>query len=81
LHYTDIAEIALESGYLVSRGRTPHNAMRARLSVDVRDNPESPFVQTAPAYTASKVPLPDGPLEPGRRCCILVARVQFVRDK
>ncbi|MDP8974264.1 MAG: winged helix-turn-helix domain-containing protein [Actinomycetota bacterium] len=48
LHYTDITEIALESGYLVSRGRTPHNTMRARLSVDVRDNPKSPFVQTAP---------------------------------
>ena len=48
LHYTDITEIALESGYLVSCGRTPHNTMRARLSVDVRDNPESPFVQTAP---------------------------------
>ena len=48
MHYTDIAEIALESGYLVSRGRTPHNTMRGRLSVDVRDNPESLFVQTAP---------------------------------
>lgn len=48
LHYTDITELALQSGYLVSRGRTPHNTMRARLSVDVRDNPESPFVQTAP---------------------------------
>ena len=48
LHCTDITEIALESGYLVSRGRTPQNTMRARLSVDVRDNPESPFVQTAP---------------------------------
>lgn len=48
MHYMDITEIALESGYLVSRGRTPHNSMRARLSVDVRDNPESPFVQTAP---------------------------------
>jgi hypothetical protein len=48
LHYTDITELALESGYLASRGRTPHNAMRARLSVDVRDNPQSFFVQTAP---------------------------------
>ena len=48
MHYTDITEIALESGYLKSRGRTPHNTMRARLSVDVRDNPESPFAQTAP---------------------------------
>jgi hypothetical protein len=48
LHYTDITELALESGYLTSRGRTPHNTMRARLSVDVRDNPESFFVQTAP---------------------------------
>jgi hypothetical protein len=48
LHYTDITELALESGYLRSHGHTPHNTMRARLSVDVRDNPESPFVQTAP---------------------------------
>ena len=47
LHYTDITEIALESGYLHSEGRTPQNTMRARLSVDVRDNPETPFVQTA----------------------------------
>ena len=46
LHYTDITEIALESGYLHSEGRTPQNTMRARLSVDVRDNPETPFVQT-----------------------------------
>ena len=44
----DITEIDLESGYLVSRGRTPHNTMHARLSVDVRDSPESPFIQTAP---------------------------------
>ncbi len=46
--YTDTTELALESGYLTSRGRTPHNTRRALLSVDVRDNPESPFVQTAP---------------------------------
>ena len=55
LHYSDITEIALESGYLRSAGRTPQNTMRARLSVDVRDNPESPFFQSAPASTASKV--------------------------
>ncbi len=48
LHYTDITEIALQSGYLQSAGQTPQNTMRARLSVDVRDNPESPFSQTAP---------------------------------
>ncbi len=48
LHYTDITEIALESGYLESAGRTPQNTMRARLSVDVRDNLDTPFVQTAP---------------------------------
>ena len=48
LHYSDITEIALESGYLKSAGRTPQNSMRARLSVDVRDNPASAFVQTAP---------------------------------
>jgi hypothetical protein len=47
LRYTDITETALESGYLISRDSTPHNTMRARLSVDVRDNPKSPFVQTA----------------------------------
>ena len=52
LHYTDITEMAFASGYLESAGRTPHNTMRARLSVDVRDNPESPFAQTAPGvYT------------------------------
>jgi hypothetical protein len=52
LHYTDITEIALCSGYLESAGSTPHNTMRARLSVDVRDNPGSPFAQTAPGvYT------------------------------
>ena len=54
LHYTDITEIALQSGYLQSRGRTPHNTMRARLSVDVRDNPRSPFVQTAPGVYGLK---------------------------
>jgi hypothetical protein len=58
LHYTDITEIALESGYLVSRGRTPHNTMRARLSVDVRYNPESPFVQTAPGGYDLQGPAP-----------------------
>ncbi|MDQ5809300.1 MAG: winged helix-turn-helix domain-containing protein [Actinomycetota bacterium] len=54
LHYTDITEIALESGYLKSAGRTPQNTMRARLSVDVRDNPETPFVQTAPGVYGLK---------------------------
>ncbi|HET7478311.1 MAG TPA: winged helix-turn-helix domain-containing protein [Rubrobacteraceae bacterium] len=54
LHYSDITEIALESGYLRSSGRTPHNTMRARLSVDVRDNPESPFIQTAPGVYSLK---------------------------
>ncbi len=54
LHYGDITEIALESGYLKSRGRTPHNTMRARISVDVRDNPESPFSQTAPGVYGLK---------------------------
>ena len=54
LHYTDITEIAIESGYLLSSGRTPQNTMRARLSVDVRDNPETPFVQTAPGVYALK---------------------------
>ncbi len=54
MHYTDITEIALESGYLESVGRTPQNTMRARLSVDVRDNPETPFVQTAPGVYGLK---------------------------
>ena len=54
LHYTDITEIALESGYLESVGATPQNTMRARLSVDVRDNPESFFVQTAPGVYGLK---------------------------
>ncbi len=54
LHYGDITELALESGYLVSAGRTPQNTMRARLSVDVRDNPETPFVQTAPGIYGLK---------------------------
>ena len=54
LHYTDITEIALESGYLLSSGRTPQNTMRARLSVDVRDNPESVFFQTAPGVYGLK---------------------------
>lgn len=48
LHYTDITELALKDGYLQSSGRTPQNTMRARLSVDVRDNPESAFDLTAP---------------------------------
>lgn len=56
LHYSDITEIALESGYLRSAGRTPHNTMRARLSVDVRDNPESPFFQSAPGVYGLKGP-------------------------
>ena len=54
LHYTDITEIALESGYLRSEGHTPHNTMRARLSVDVRDNPATPFVQMAPGVYGLK---------------------------
>ena len=44
----------MESGYLASAGRTPQNTMRARLSVDVRDNPETPFVQTAPGIYGLK---------------------------
>ena len=58
MHYTDITEIALESAYLVSCGRTPHNTMYARLSVDVRDNPESPFVKTAPGACGLQGPAP-----------------------
>ena len=79
LHYADITEIALASGYLKSRGRTPHHNMGARLSVDVRDNSESPFVQAAPVSTDSKVTLRDGSLGAGQRCCILVMRMLFVR--
>ena len=48
LHYADITEIALIQGYLDSAGATPQNTMRARLSSDVRDNPETPFRRTAP---------------------------------
>ena len=54
LHYTDITEIALQSGYLESVGKTPQNTMRARLSVDVRDNPETIFIQTAPGIYGRK---------------------------
>jgi hypothetical protein len=54
LHYTDITEITLQSGYLESVGKTPQNTMRARLSVDVRDNPETSFVQTAPGVYGLK---------------------------
>jgi hypothetical protein len=53
LHYMDITEIALQSGYLKSAGRAPQT-MRARLSVDVRDNPETHFVQTAPGVYGLK---------------------------
>ena len=59
LHYTDITEIALQSGYLRSSGRTPQNTMRARLSVDVRDNPNTHFVQVAPGVYGLR-------LDPGR---------------
>lgn len=61
LHYTDITEIALESGYIESAGRTPQNTMRARLSVDVRDNPDSHFVQTAPGVYGLKSSLKSAP--------------------
>ena len=54
LHHTDITELALESGYLKSRGHAPHNAMRARFSVDVRDNPQCPFLQTTPGVYGLK---------------------------
>ncbi|HEY6579852.1 MAG TPA: winged helix-turn-helix domain-containing protein [Rubrobacter sp.] len=53
LHYMDTTEIALQSGYLKSAGRTPQT-MRTRLSVDVRDNPETHFVQTAPGVYGLK---------------------------
>ena len=51
LHYTDITEIALQSGYLQSAGHTPQNTMRARLSVDVRDNPATLSCRSHPAST------------------------------
>jgi 8-oxo-dGTP pyrophosphatase MutT (NUDIX family) len=54
LHYTDITEIAFQSGYLQSAGRTAQNTMRARLSVDVRDNPDTLFVQVAPGVYGIK---------------------------
>ena len=58
MHCTDITEIALESVYLVSRCRTTHNTMHARLSVDVRNDPESPFIQTAPGVYGVQGPAP-----------------------
>jgi hypothetical protein len=39
---------------LESAGLTPQNTMRARLSVDVRDNPGTQFVQTAPGVYGLK---------------------------
>jgi hypothetical protein len=54
LHYTDIMDLALKSGYVESGGKTPHNSMRARLSVDVRDNPASPFEKVAPGVFGLK---------------------------
>jgi 8-oxo-dGTP pyrophosphatase MutT (NUDIX family) len=54
LHYSDITEFALQSGYLQSTGRTPQNTMRARLSVDVRDNPATLFFQAAPGVYGLK---------------------------
>jgi hypothetical protein len=54
LHYGDTPELALEPGYLASVGRMPQSTMRARLSVDVRDNPEASFVQTAPGVYGLK---------------------------
>ena len=54
LHYEDITEIALQSGYPQSAGRTPQNTMRARLPVDVRDNPATLFVQVAPGVYGLK---------------------------
>ena len=38
LHYSDITEIALKSGYMNSAWRTPTSAIRARLGVEVKDN-------------------------------------------
>ncbi|MBX6762713.1 MAG: winged helix-turn-helix domain-containing protein [Rubrobacteraceae bacterium] len=54
LHYRDITDLAMDAGYLESSGRTPHDTMRARLSVDVRDNPQSPFTRTAPGVFGLK---------------------------
>ncbi len=80
LHYTDITELAMESGYLKSRGHTPHNTMRAWLSVDVRDNHRAPSSRPPSACSVSKLTLPpDGSLGARRRCCILVGLAQFVR--
>jgi hypothetical protein len=44
LHYPDITEISLKSEYMNSAWRTPKSAMRARLGVEVKDNPGAPFV-------------------------------------
>ena len=54
LYYSDLTEIALESGYMGSAGRTPQNTMRVRLSVGVRDKSGTSFVQTAPGVYGLK---------------------------
>ena len=54
MHYGDITELALEPGYLASAGRMPQSTMRARLSVDVRDNPDTSLVQTTPGVYGLK---------------------------
>ena len=43
LQSKNITELALESGYLASCGRTPPNTTCVRLSSDVHDNPQSFF--------------------------------------
>jgi hypothetical protein len=55
LHYTDITELALESGHLKSCCyNAPPKTMRARLPVDGRYNLQSPFLQAAPGVKALK---------------------------
>jgi hypothetical protein len=55
---TDITELALESGYPAVPEEpllhAPPKTMRARLPVDGRYNPQSPFLQAAPGVEALK---------------------------
>jgi len=78
LHYSDVTEIALESRYLSSARRTPQNMMRARLSVDVRDNPGTPFVQAAPGVCGSAVSR--DPIGAGRMLYIECSEGQHPRN-
>lgn len=48
----EITDLAREDGLLTSRSRTPHASMSARLAVDVKRNPNTKFMRTAPGRYA-----------------------------